>query len=139
MIVAAFAIGLASDSPVHAGQRDDGNQKPSLAFKATPPVGFGPLKVRFTIDVRGGADDYADFYCASVEWDWADGTTSGSSEDCEPYEAGKSTIRRRFTADRTFREAGVFEVTFRLKQKSRVVASSKGTVRVLSGVNPDDF
>ena len=127
---------MAAGGPVIAGQRStDENKKPSVALKATPPLGFAPLKVRAVVDLKGGANDYADFYCANVEWDWADGTTSGSSEDCEPYEAGKSTIQRRFTAEHTFREGGEYEIAFRLKQKSRIVAYSKGTVRVRSGID----
>jgi hypothetical protein len=102
-------------------------------------LGFAPLKVRVIVDIKGGADDYADFYCASVEWDWADGTTSGTSEDCDPYEPGKSTIQRRFTADHTFREGGDYDVAFRLKQKSKIVSLTKGTVRVKSGIHEDAF
>ena len=37
-----------------------------------------------------------EFYCPGIEWDWGDGTESESSEDCEPYQAGVSTIKRRF-------------------------------------------
>jgi len=136
LTVAVLATSMAAGSPVIAGQRSaDENKKPSVALKATPPLGFAPLKVRAVVDLKGGANDYADFYCANVEWDWADGTTSGSSEDCEPYEAGKSTIQRRFTAEHTFREGGEYEIAFRLKQKSRIVAYSKGTVRVRSGID----
>jgi len=131
-----LATTLAAGGSVNAGQRStDENKKPSLALKATPPLGFAPLKVRAVVDIKGGANDYADFYCATVEWDWADGTTSGSSEDCEPYEAGKSTIQRKFTADHTFREGGDYEIAFRLKQKSRIVGYSKGTVWVKSGLD----
>ena len=115
----------------------DENKKPSVALKATPPLGFAPLKVRAIVDIKGGADDYADFYCASVEWDWADGTTSESSEDCAPYEAGKSAIQRRFTAEHTFREGGDYDVAFRLKQKKRIVSLSKGMVRVKSGIEEE--
>jgi hypothetical protein len=138
--LAALATGLALGGPVNAVQRaSDDNKKPSVAFKATPPVGFAPLKVRAVVDLKGGADDYADFYCATVEWDWADGTTSGSSEDCEPYEAGKSSIQRRFSAEHTFRQSGDYDIAFRLKQKNRVVGYSKGTVRVKAGLHEDDF
>jgi hypothetical protein len=136
--VAVLATSMAAGSPVDAGQRaGDENKKPSVTFKATPPVGFAPLKVRAVVDLKGGADDYADFYCAAVEWDWADGNISGSGEDCDPYEAGKSSIQRRFTAEHTFREGGEYNIAFRLKQKSRVVAYGKGTVRVRSGIYDD--
>jgi hypothetical protein len=100
-------------------------------------VGFAPLKVRVLAELRGGADDYEDFYCAKVEWEWADGTTSGTSEDCNPYEPGKSTIQRRFSAEHTFRQGGEYDVVFRLKQKNRVVAYSKAMVRVRAGIQDD--
>jgi hypothetical protein len=135
--VAALATALAAGGPVNAGQRSDDNKKPSVAFKVTPPVGFTPLKVRVVVDLKGGANDYADFYCAKVEWDWADGNISGSSEDCDPYQAGKSEIQRRFTAEHIFRQSGEYDVAFRLKQKDRIVAYSKGTVRVRSGIYDD--
>ena len=126
-------------APANAAQGTNDSKKPSVTLKATPPLGFAPLKVRVIVDIKGGADDYADFYCASVEWDWADGTTSGTSEDCDPYEPGKSTIQRRFTADHTFREGGDYDVAFRLKQKSKIVSLTKGTVRVKSGIHEDAF
>jgi hypothetical protein len=131
-LVAALALGLPSGALVDA-QRQNGDKKPSLAFRATPPVGFSPLRVRVVVDVRGGADDYADFYCASVEWDWADGTVSENSEDCDPYEAGKSRITRRFTAEHTYRQSGNYQIYFRLKQKDRIVGAGNGTVQVRAG------
>jgi len=137
LTIAVLATSIAAGLPVNAGQRGDESRKPSVAFKATPPVGLAPLKVRAVVDLKGGADDYADFYCATVEWDWADGNISGKSEDCNPYEAGKSAIQRRFTAEHTFREGGDYEVAFRLKQKNRIVGFSKATVRVRSGVYDD--
>ena len=138
LIVASLATAVAYGATANAGQRaSDANKKPSVAFKATPPMGFAPLKVRVLVELKGGADDYADFYCASVEWDWADGTTSGGSEDCDPYEPGKSTIQRRFTAEHTFRQSGEYDVAFRLKQKDRVVGYGKGLVRVRSGLGDD--
>ena len=137
LTVASLATALAAGGSVNAVQRSDDNKKPSLAFKATPPVGIAPLKVRVVVDLKGGSNDYTDFYCATVEWDWADGNISGSGEDCDPYQAGKSEIQRRFTAEHTFREDGQYEIAFRLKQKSRIVAYSKATVRVRSGISDD--
>jgi hypothetical protein len=135
-VVAALACGVTFSAVVGA-QRENEGKKPSLAFRATPPVGFSPLRVRVVVDVRGGADDYADFYCPSIEWDWADGTVSESSEDCNPYEPGKSTIKRRFTAEHTYRQSGQYQIYFRLKQKDRVVASGNGTVQVRAGVREE--
>jgi hypothetical protein len=90
------------------------------------------------VDVRGGSDGYADFYCPAIEWDWGDGTTSGNSEDCDPYQEGKSTIKRRYSTEHVFRQPGTFQVFFRLKQRDRVVASSSSNVQVRAGVR-DEF
>jgi hypothetical protein len=110
-------------------------KKPSLSLKITPPVGFAPLKTRLVVDVRNGDDDFAEFYCPTVEWDWGDGTVSANAEDCDPYEAGKSVIRRRFSTEHTFRLPGAYRVAFRLKQKERVVGSSSVNVQVRAGVS----
>ena len=124
------------DQKVAQKQGDD--KRPTLALKVTPPLGFSPLRVHASIDVRGGADDTIDFYCPTVEWDWGDGTISENSEDCDPYQEGSSTIRRRFSADHTFQQGGAYRVMFRLKQKSRVIASASSNVQVRAGVR-DDF
>jgi hypothetical protein len=125
-----------TDQKVAQKQGDD--KRPSLALKVTPPLGFSPLRVHASIDVRGGADNSSDFYCPSIAWDWGDGTVSETSEDCEPYEEGTSTIRRRFSADHTFQQGGAYRVMFRLKQKTKVVASASSNVQVRAGVR-DDF
>lgn len=134
-LIAVMVAGLTAAAVVDA-QNSDG-KKPSLALRATPPVGFSPLRVRVVVDVRGGDDDFADFYCPSVEWDWADGTVSESSEDCSPYERGKSTIRRRYTAEHTYRQSGSYQIYFRLKQNDRVVGAGNGTVQVRAGIRED--
>ena len=61
------------------------------------------------------------------------GATTPESEsraDCEPYEAGKSEIKRRFTIDHTFNIAGEYRVEFRLKQKNKVVGGGSTDVKV---------
>jgi hypothetical protein len=132
--LAAIAVVLMASAHPSA-QRDAADKKPSLSLKATPPAGFAPLRVHLVVDVRGGPNDYADFYCPTVHWDWDDGTISETSEDCNPYEAGKSTIRRRFSADHTFRLSGDYRLTFRLKQKDKVVSSATTTLTVRAGAN----
>ena len=128
----------AAARPRGDAQRNDA-KKPSLSLKATPPVGFTPLRVRLVVDVRGGDDDYADFYCPDIEWDWGDGTISENSQDCDPYEAGKSTIQRRYSAEHIFRQSGSFSVRFRLKQGTRVVASAATNVQVRAGARDDQL
>src|SRR5688500_20389513 len=108
------ALILLGSSGLILGAQKAGDQKPSLSLRATPPVGFSPLKVRLVVDVRGGSDDYEDFYCPAIEWDWGDGTVSGNSQDCDPYQAGKSTIQRRYSIEHVFRSPGTFQVFFSL-------------------------
>lgn len=110
-------------------------KKPSLSLRVTPPVGFAPLRTRLVVDVRGGSDDYAEFYCPTVEWDWGDGTISANAEDCDPYQAGKSVIRRRFSIEHTFQQAGSYRIAFRLKQRDKVVGSSSTQVQVRAGLS----
>lgn len=130
MIALAFPFSRASNA--QRASADD--KKPSLSLRATPPVGFSPLRVRVVVDVRGGADDYADFYCPSIEWDWGDGTVSEASSDCEPYEAGKSSIQRRWTSDHIYRQSGGYKIMFRLKQKNKAIAVSSAQVQVRAGM-----
>ena len=117
-----------------AGQAAAKKTKPSVTLKATPIVVFSPARVVLTADVRGGDDDFQDLYCATEEWDWGDDTVSKNTGDCDPYEAGKSTIKRRFSADHTFQTAGEYRVQFRLKQKNKVILSGTTEVKVRPGI-----
>ena len=119
------------------GKRSTGAQdktKPSISVRANPSAGFSPLKVVITAELKGGADDFADFYCPTVEWVWGDDTRAESTADCDPYEAGKSEIKRRYTVSRIFQTAGNTKVEFRLKQKDKVVGTGSTQVQVRPGV-----
>ena len=134
-VCCTLAAALAVLLPAHAAQGQQPEaRRPSLSLQATPPAGFTPLRVRAVADLRDGSDDHAEFYCATVEWDWGDGTVSENSSDCDSYEAGKSTIRRHFTADHIYRQPGQHKVTFRLKQKTKQVAAVSTNVQVRAGV-----
>ncbi|OFW50221.1 MAG: hypothetical protein A3G77_09630 [Acidobacteria bacterium RIFCSPLOWO2_12_FULL_68_19] len=130
-VAAALAAVLSSGAGAQAPPAE--TKKPTIALRATPPVGFVPLRVRAAAELREGNDDYADFYCATIEWEWGDGTYSENTSDCNPYEAGKSTIQRRFSAEHIFRQGGVYRIVFRLKQKTRSVGSAITNVQVRSG------
>jgi len=112
----------------------DKKVKPTISVKVSPLIGFSPARLVLTAELKGGADDYEDFYCASVEWDWGDDTRSETKADCEPYEAGKSEIKRRFTIDHTYNIPGEYRVEFRLKQKNKVVARGSTDVKVRPGL-----
>jgi hypothetical protein len=110
------------------------DDKPSISVKSSVSMGFAPFHTVLTADIRGGADDYEPFYCATVEWDMDDGTIAEQEIDCEPYEAGKSQIQRRFVREQVFNSPGEFHVTFRLKQKKKVVGAGQTTIRVRPGL-----
>jgi hypothetical protein len=107
--------------------------KPSITVKASPTVAFSPARVVVTADIKGGPNDSEEFYCPSVEWDWGDGTISDQTADCEPYEAGKSEIRRHFTADKIFNSSGDFRVEFRIKRKDKTIAVGSTMVKIRPG------
>jgi hypothetical protein len=108
-------------------------KRPELTLKANPTISFAPTTVFLTAELKGGPNDSEELYCASVEWDWDDETKSESSFDCEPYEPGKSEIRRRFTTEHRYEMAGNYRVRIRLKKGTKVVLSAQTTVQVRPG------
>lgn len=113
-------------------------KKPKISVKANPSMGMSPVRVVVTADLTGGANDSEEFYCASVEWEWGDDTRSTNNADCDPYEAGKSEIKRRFTADHVYRTSGEYRVMFRLKKKDKVVGAGSTSIRVRGGLGDGD-
>ncbi len=114
-------------------KNDIKDRKPTLTVKATPTISFSPARVVAVAEIKGGADDYQEYYCATAEWDWGDGTRSEASYDCEPYAAGRSEIRRRFAGEHMYNSAGGYRVQFRLKRKDKVLAGAHTTVQVRPG------
>jgi hypothetical protein len=114
--------------------REQGTKKPSLSLKATPSVSFAPARVVLAAEVKGGPNDFEEFYCPTVEWDWGDFTQSVAEADCEPYEAGKSEIKRRYTIEHRYKNPGAFRIVLRLKKGTRVIASANAQVQVRAGL-----
>lgn len=138
MVCAAILMpsGMAADGETFsAGQDAQGKGRPKAALRVNPALIFPPARVVATAELTGGANDYQEYYCPKIEWDWGDNTQSESGEDCDPYEAGKSEIRRRYSADHNYRHdpmggGGSYDVTFRMKQGSKVVLSLRQTIKV---------
>ena len=135
VLVAVCALGLTAGP--NARDRKLDKDKPSIEVKSSPSMGFAPFRTVLTVDVKGGPDDFEQYYCASVEWDLGDGTKAEQQLDCDPYEAGKSQIKRRYVREQVFNSPGEFRVMFRLKQKSKVVGTGQTTVRVRPGIRDD--
>jgi hypothetical protein len=117
------------------GEKDgkDEVRRPSLHMRASPAVVFNPARVRVSAELRGGSDESPELYCPSVEWEWGDGTRSEAQMDCEPFEPGKSEIRRRFAASHQYNQAGRFEVRLRLKRGNKVIVAGQVNIQVRPG------
>jgi hypothetical protein len=133
LIIASVAI-----APVMpAGQESSKDRRPRLTLRARPEMAMTPATVVFNAELVGGANDFEEYYCPAIEWDWSDGTTSESTSDCEPYEAGKSSIRRRFVIEHVFMRPGVYKVYLRLKRGDRTVTAANVTLRVIASAADD--
>jgi hypothetical protein len=115
-------------------QKDDKAKRATLVVKVAPAVSFSPARVTATAELRGGTDGDGELYCPALEWDWGDGTRSEANEDCEPFEAGKSSIKRRWTSTHTFTVSGTYRVQLRLKRGTRSIIAGNTNVQVKPGV-----
>jgi hypothetical protein len=131
---AAAALVIAAVS-VAAQQKDakEPERRPKLSLKAQPPVAVAPARVVLTAEMTGGANDFEEYYCPTIEWEWGDDTKSESSFDCEPFEVGKSEIRRRFTIEHQFKRSGYYKVYFRLKKAGKAVGAASVNITVRPG------
>jgi hypothetical protein len=114
--------------------KDADAKRPQVRLKAQPVISVSPSRVVLTAEIVGGPNDFEEFYCPAVEWDWGDGTQSESSADCAPYEPGKSEIKRRFTVEHVFRRAGNFRVGFKLKRRDKAVGFATVQIQVRPGL-----
>ena len=133
-LVLAFSALLIIQSNTLLARAQGGNKKPSLSLKASPSVSFAPARIVAVAEVKGGAEDFEEFYCPTVEWEWGDLTTSTVEADCEPYTPGKSTIKRRYTVEHRFKNPGAFKIILRLKKGDRIIASANTQIQVRAGL-----
>ena len=139
---AAFCVCLSTAAAIAGAQKNTGKdakdppdaKRPQIRLKANPIISVSPAKVTLTAEIVGGANDFEEYYCPAVEWDWGDGTHSESQADCAPYEAGKSEIKRRFTVEHVFRRADNYRVAFRLKRRDKAVGFATVQVQVRPGL-----
>jgi hypothetical protein len=138
LLVAAACLAMATAPGVARAKQNTQkdpkeNPRPRIILRAQPPVAVAPARIVLTAELVGGANDFEEYYCPTISWEWGDDTTSESTVDCEPYEAGKSEIKRRFTVQHIFRQEGSQKVFFRLKRGSKEVGASWVMVSVRPG------
>jgi hypothetical protein len=134
----AFPVLLALAAGPGSAADEAKGKKPTLALRGTPRFSFSPTSVLFTAELTGG-DDIEDFYCPELTWEWGDGGKSVQEGDCAPFEAGKTKIERRFTANHIFGRASIYnvKVTLRRTGKSFAMQNVQITVRPGAGDRSD--
>ena len=132
-------------SVASAYQKDDkdksagGDTKPAHAWPSRHGD-RGPARVVFTAELTGGSNDNQEYYCPTVEWQWGDDTSSESNADCEPYQSGKSEIKRRFTMDHSYAHGGPqpLRVQFRLKRRDKTIVATSTNIQIRPGIRDMD-
>jgi hypothetical protein len=109
------------------------SKRPEVRLKAQPVIAMAPARVVLTAEIVGGPNDFEEFYCPTIQWEWGDGTQSESASDCAPYEPGKSAIKRRYTVEHTFR-AGAYRVMFHLKRRDKAVGNASVNIQIRPGL-----
>jgi hypothetical protein len=127
-----FALGAAPHAQTEPKAKSEA-KRPQITLKASPASGMVPVRISGVAELKGGDDDFEEYYCPTIEWSWGDGTVSESSNDCEPYETGKSQIKRRYTVTHPYRQGGHYRISFRLKQKDKTVGAASTVVQLLGG------
>jgi PKD repeat protein len=125
-----MAAALAASAPAADEPKP---KKPKLDLRATPRMAFSPVTVFLTAELTGG-DDVEEYYCPELEWDWDDGGKSVHEADCPEYEAGKSKIERRFTAEHEYRKAGNYTVKVTMRHSNRTLAQTTVKITVRPGL-----
>ena len=136
LVAAALTISVSAQKTGKDGKdpKDASDPRPKVSLRAQPVIAMSPARVVLTAELNGGANDFEEFYCGAVEWEWGDGTKSESSADCAPYEAGKSEIKRRFTVEHVFDRPGNFRVMFHLKRRDKAVGNATINIQVRPGL-----
>jgi hypothetical protein len=131
---ALFLASITGAAPLDQDKSDKERKRPSISLKSSPAFGFAPVRMVLTAELKGGSGDHEDLYCPEVEWVWGDDTKSEQLSDCDPYEPGKSEIKRRYVVSHTFQTAGIYEVQFWLKQKDKRIIGGRTTITVRPGL-----
>jgi hypothetical protein len=140
VVAAALAVSLSAQKNDKDGKgpATSDPRRPKLSLKAQPSVGIAPARVVLTAELSGGSNDFEEYYCPTVRWEWGDLSSSEASMDCPPYEAGKTEIKRRFTVDHRFDRSGSYQVYFRIKHGSKEIAATSTVVKLQPGLHDTD-
>ena len=130
LVFAALLIPTAAtgaDSPKETAKDAPKQKRPALEVRVSPRFGFSPVLAHLTAELKGG-DEIEEYYCPEIEWEWDDGGKSVQEPDCPPFEAGKTPMERRYTAEHEYRRAGSYTIRFAMRRGNRTLA--QGSVRL---------
>jgi hypothetical protein len=133
-IALAGTLAAASSQNKDDRTKSDDSERPKIVLKAQPIIALAPARVVLTVELRGGSDHFEEYYCPAVVWEWGDDTRSEFGNDCAPFESDKSTIKRRFTIEHTYKVPGVYHVLFHLKRSDKSLATSSTDIQVRPGL-----
>lgn len=139
IILATLGVHLGAQQRNEKPSKEQEAKRPKMTMRINPQVAQAPARVTLTVELTGGSDDFEEYYCPTVEWEWGDDTTSESTTDCEPYEAGKSQIKRRYTTQHQFRRPGNYKIYFHFKAKDRILGSATSNLQVQPGLQNGPF
>ena len=136
LVLAALTASVIAQKSDKDQKENSDPQRPKITLKAQPMIAMAPARVVLTAELTGGSNDFEEYYCPTVAWEWDDGTQSEATSDCAPYEAGKSEIKRRFTVEHVFKTGSnrARRVTFRLKRRDKAVATASVSIQVRPGL-----
>lgn len=122
--VAACITFVIASTTVLTGQKADSDKtpearRPKVKLKARPDAGISPVRIVLTAELEGGSDDFEEYYCPTVVWEWGDGSASEMSSDCGPYTPGESQIKRRYTIEHTYKRSGRIRVYFAMRHRDK--------------------
>jgi hypothetical protein len=134
VVVAAAVLSLLTPALAPAAGEDQAKKgkKPALEIRPSPRFAFSPANIFFTAELKGG-DDLESLYCPEVEWEWGDGGKSVQEADCDPW-TETTAIQRRFTANHTFKFAGLYLVRVTLRRSGKDIMSQSVRVTVRAGL-----
>jgi hypothetical protein len=138
LLSSTFAATVRAQKTDKDAKDNQDTKRPQLRLRAQPVIAMAPARVVLTAEVVGGANDFEEFYCPTVQWEWGDGTQSESSSDCAPYEPGKSEIKRRYTVEHVFR-AGAYRVMFHLKRRDKSVGTASVNIQIRPGLRDGEL
>ena len=75
LLFGALTVAVSAQKP-EKGSKDQENadpKRPKITLKAQPLIAMAPARVVLTAELVGGDDDFEDFYCPAIEWEWGDG------------------------------------------------------------------